>query len=189
MTLRRTTLTTLCGFLLLIVSVSLIYQTVKLYQTKQINQQVTQLNQGELPDQATLNMQSAEVRIAYAYRQAELQLFDQAVETYSATERFASIYQRRQIYYNLGNLYLVRAIQMAENLSVDRATAMADVAKDFFRSALELDPDFWLAKYNYEAAQRLSRDLPLGEARVQEESQEKSDELWSAMPGFPIGLP
>lgn len=189
MTLRRTTLTTVCGFLLLVVSVSLIYQTVKLYQTKQINRQVTQLNQGELPDPNTLNMQSAEVRIAYAYRQAELKLFDQAVETYSATERFANISQRRRIYYNLGNLYLVQAIEMAENLSVDRATAMADVAKDFFRSALELDPDFWLAKYNYEAAQRLSRDLPLGEARVLEESQEKSDELWSAMPGFPIGLP
>jgi mxaK protein len=66
---------------------------------------------------------------------------------------------------------------------------MADVAKGFFRSALSIDPEFWLAKFNYEASQRLSRDLPLGEAKILEESQETSDELWSAMPGFPIGLP
>ena len=134
-------------------------------------------------------MLSADVRIAYAYRQAELLLFDEAIETYSGTERFANTKQRRQIYYNIGNLYLIQAIEMAENLSVDRATAMADVAKGFFRSALMLDPDFWPAKYNYEAAQRLSRDLPLGDAKVLEESQQESDELWSAMPGFPIGLP
>ncbi len=189
MMLRRSSLTTLCGFLLLCVLASICYQSVKLYQAKQINQQITQLSQDELPDPEELNLQSAEVRIAYAYRQTELLLFDDAVETYSGTERFANTTQRRQIYYNLGNLYLVQAIQMAESLSVDRATAMADVAKDFFRSALETDPNFWLAKYNYEAAQRLSRDLPLGEAKVLEESQEESDELWSAMPGFPIGLP
>lgn len=189
MILRRSTLTTLCGFLLLCLLAAISYQSIKLYQAKQINQQITQLKQDELPEPDKLNLQSAEVRIAYAYRQAELLLFDQATETYSGAERFANRGQRRQIYYNLGNLYLIQAIEMAEGLSVDRATAMADVAKDFFRSAMETDPNFWLAKYNYEAAQRLSRDLPLGEARVLEESQEESDELWSAMPGFPIGLP
>lgn len=189
MTLRRSTVAALCGFMLLILTATLIYQALQLYLATEINRQVTLINNGALPDKATLNMESATVRIAYAYRQAELSLFDEAVETYSATERFANNQQRQQIFYNLGNLYLRQAIGMAESLSVDRATAMADVAKDFYRSALEQNPDFWLAKYNYEAAQRLSRDLPLGEARVLEESQEESEELWSAMPGFPVGLP
>ncbi|AFJ03253.1 MxaK protein, putative [Methylophaga frappieri] len=189
MILRRSTLTTVCGFLLLLALGALLWQSFELYQAQRTNKQIRMINQETLPDPARLNMQSAMVRIAYAYKQAELLLVDEAVETYSGTERFADENEKRQIYYNLGNLYLIQAIEMAENLSVDRATAMADVAKDFFRSALVIDPDFWLAKYNYEAAQRLSRDLPLGEARVLEESQEKSDELWSAMPGFPIGLP
>ena len=189
MMLRRSTLSTLSGVLLLVSVVTLSWLTVSYFQAQEINRQISLINKGPLPAPSTLNMQSAKVRIAYAYRQAELGLFDEAVETYSATERFADRQQKRQIYYNLGNLYLIQAIGMAENLSVDRATAMADVAKGFFRSALSIDPEFWLAKFNYEASQRLSRDLPLGEAKILEESQETSDELWSAMPGFPIGLP
>jgi mxaK protein len=89
----------------------------------------------------------------------------------------------------MGNLYLQQAIETAEKMGIDRATALADVAKDLYKSALKKDPEFWAAKYNFEAAQRLSRDLPLGDLQESGEAQESSEELWSAMPGFPLGLP
>ena len=178
MFLKRNNFIYLISLLALAVITALIFSIYTLQQQQQINQQIL-----------LLNMQSPEVRIAYAYLQGKLNLFDEAVETYSGTERLANQQQLVHIHYNLGNLYLVQAIDLAENLSVDRAVAMADVAKDFYRSALKNQPSFWEAKYNLEAAQRLSRDLPLGDVTISEESQDASTELWSAMPGFPIGLP
>jgi|SRR5690554_4372625 len=190
MYLNRNILSSLLGILILLTLSALLYSAYTLQQDRQINQQIHQLSQGgSLIDPEQLDMNAAEVRIAYAALQKDLNLFDEAVETYSATERLANEQQFVQIHYNLGNLYLTQAIDLAENLSVDRAVAMADVAKDFYRSALKQQPDFWEAKYNLEAAQRLSRDLPLGDVIISEESTENSTELWSAMPGFPIGLP
>ena len=187
--LNRNNFIYLISLLALAVITALIFSIYTLQQHQQINQQILLLNKGELVDAEQLNMQSPEVRIAYAYLQGKLNLFDEAVETYSGTERLSNQQQLVHIHYNLGNLYLVQAIDLAENLSVDRAVAMADVAKDFYRSALKNQPSFWEAKYNLEAAQRLSRDLPLGDVTISEESQDASTELWSAMPGFPIGLP
>lgn len=187
--LNRNKLIYIVSFLILMVMGCLVYSLYTLAQYQQINQQITKLNQGEMLDPTELNMQSPEVRIAYAHLQRKLNLFDEAVETYSGTERLADKSQLVHIHYNLGNLYLIQAIDLAENLSVDRAVAMADVAKDFYRNALKNQPSFWEAKYNLEAAQRLSRDLPLGDVTISEESQDASTELWSAMPGFPIGLP
>lgn len=189
MYLNRLILSSLLGILILLTLAALIYSGYTLQQNRQINQQIHLLAEGSLIDPEQLDMDTAEVRIAYAALQKKLNLFDEAVETYSATERLANEQQFVHIHYNLGNLYLLRAIELAEKLSVDRAVATADVAKDFYRSALKQQPDFWEAKYNLEAAQRLSRDLPLGDVIISEEATENSTELWSAMPGFPIGLP
>lgn len=189
MYLNRHILSSLLGILVLLTVGALIYNGYTLQQARQINQQIHQLSEGRLINPEQLDMAAAEVRIAYAALQKKLNLFDEAVETYSATERLADEQQLVHIHYNLGNLYLLQAIDLAEKLSVDRAVATADVAKDFYRSALKQQPDFWEAKYNLEAAQRLSRDLPLGDVIISEESTENSTELWSAMPGFPIGLP
>lgn len=187
--LNRQKLIYLISLIMLVLVAWLGVSVYNLQQKGQLNEQILMLNQGEMLPPETLAMDSPEVRIAYAHLQRKLNLFDEAVETYSGTERLASQQQLVHIYYNLGNLYLIQAIDLAENLSVDRAVAMADVAKDFYRSALKTQPSFWEAKYNLEAAQRLSRDLPLGDVTISEESQDASTELWSAMPGFPIGLP
>jgi mxaK protein len=160
-----------------------------LWHQNKINQQLTLLEKGEFIDKTELDLNSIEVLLGYAALQYKLQLYDQAVEAYSQAEPLANHQQLTQIYYNLGNIHLSRAIEFGQHVNVDRAVAMADVAKDYYRSALLNQPDFWRAKYNYEAAQRLSRDLPLGELVENDDTQESSAELWSAMPGFPIGLP
>lgn len=161
----------------------------KLIYNQKINDQIALLQQGNYVDSKDLDLQSIEVLFAYGALQYKLKLFDEAVETYSQAERFATHQQLTHIYYNLGNIHLSQAIENGQQIKVDRAVAMADVAKDYYHSALLNQPDFWNAKYNYEAAQRLSRDLPLGELSEEEEVQDSSAELWSAMPGFPIGLP
>ncbi len=189
MFISRIQLIYLFAILSLIMLFSLIYGGYKLYHYQQINQQIQLLSQGEYVDPSSLDLSSAEVLIAYAALQNKLGLFDQSVELYSRAERFANKQQLTHIYYNLGNLYLTEAIVQAEKTAVVRAIAMADSAKSFYRAALTNQPDFWKAKFNFEAAQRLARDLPLGPVRIGEEGSESSPELWSAMPGFPVGLP
>jgi mxaK protein len=189
LSISRTSLSSLCALITLVLLSILVFNVKTLMDDNKINEQIALLKQGEWVEAKDLDLNRVEVILAYAALQAELKLFDQAVETYSQAERFANHQQLIHIYYNLGNIHLAQAIEFGQQIKVDRAVAMADVAKDYYRSALEKQPDFWNAKYNYEAAQRLSRDLPLGELTENEDAEESSAELWSAMPGFPVGLP
>ncbi|MES1924410.1 hypothetical protein [Salinisphaera sp. T31B1] len=90
--------------------------------------------------------------------------------------------------YNLGNLYARRAVAAAETFDVDGARTLAELAKQAYRDALRAWPDYWQAKHNFEAAQRLVRDLPQHEGEP-EEGEKPAEDVWSQMPGFPRGLP
>jgi mxaK protein len=154
-----------------------------------INSALTLLMQNQYVDADQVNMQYAEVRFAYAGHLHQLGFFEEAVDAYSKAERDSPPELLKNIYYNMGNLYLQQAIKLAEGLGIDRATALADVSKEMYESALKVDPHFWNAKFNLEAAQRVSRDLPLGKLNEDTADEDSSAELWSAMPGFPVGLP
>lgn len=144
--------------------------------------------ESELPP-ALSPAESAEKHFAYAARLARERRYDEAAESYSQASRLAGDALQARIFYNLGNLYLKQAITQAEKLGVDSAMAFTDAAKSFYRRALRIAPDFWQAKYNYETAQRLVRDLPLAEVESGGDGEEEMEDLWSAMPGFPAGLP
>mgnify|MGYP003384692113 CR=1 FL=1 len=189
LSISRIQLSSLVAVITALLLVFLVFNINQLMHDNKVNEQISLLNNGDYIDGKDLELNSIEVLLAYGALQYKLQLFDQAVETYSQAERLANHQQLTHIYYNLGNIHLSQAIEYGQQIKVDRAVAMADVAKDYYRSALGNQPDFWNAKYNYEAAQRLSRDLPLGKLSEEEEAQDSSAELWSAMPGFPIGLP
>ena len=133
--------------------------------------------------------ESAQKHFAYAVRLARDGRYDEAAESYSQAGRLADQGLQARIFYNLGNLYLKQAISQAEKRGVDSAMAFTDAAKSFYRRALRIAPDFWQAKYNYETAQRLVRDLPLADVESGGGGEEEMEDLWSAMPGFPIGLP
>lgn len=90
--------------------------------------------------------------------------------------------------YNLGNLYVERAVAAADAYDIDGARTMAELAKQAYRDALRARPDYWAAKHNFEAAQRLVRDLPVHEGEPQE-GEAPAEDVWSQMPGFPRGAP
>lgn len=158
-------------------------------EAKTVNTTLKQLQTMTLVEPDSIDLTLPTVQFAYAYYLHQRGLFEDAVDAYGKAERISQPDKLKIVYYNMGNLYLREAVKLAERMGVDRATALADVAKDLYRSALIQDPGFWRAKYNLEAAQRLSRDLPLGELQDSGEAEESSEELWSAMPGFPLGLP
>ncbi|MTI63556.1 MxaK protein [Methylophaga sp.] len=189
MILRRTYLRSLLIIVLLILLILLTITLVERQRLSGINQTLQQLMTGRFIDAEEVDLSQPENQFAYAWHLHQQGLFEQAVDAYGKAERSVTSDFVKVIHYNMGNLYLEQAIEVAEQMGIDRATALADVAKDLFRTALKQDPDFWAAKYNLEAAQRLSRDLPLGDLQESGAAEETSEELWSAMPGFPLGLP
>jgi mxaK protein len=76
-----------------------------------------------------------------------------------------------------------------EGGALDKAIPLTKLAKDDYRRALSLDPDFWDAKFNFDVAMRLVRDLPGYEQEGEEAPPDAKTRLWTDLPGVPRGLP
>lgn len=189
MILRRSKQKWLFLSLIIILSIWLLQTAQLWFEGKKVNHTLNMLQAGPYIEEDEIDLGLPNTQFAYAYHLQQRNMFESAVDAYGKAERVSEPQQLKYIYFNMGNLYLEQAIKLAEQMGIDRATALADVAKDLYKSALKIAPSFWPAKYNYEAAQRLSRDLPLGELQEGNDAEESSEELWSAMPGFPLGLP
>lgn len=189
MILRRTHIRAFFILVLVMLLVMLTMTVLERQRLISINQTWQQLQTGRFIDAEDVDLSQPENQFAYAYHLHHQGLFEEAIDAYGRAERVVAADKKKIVHYNMGNLYLEQAIEVAQQMGVDRATALADVAKDLYKTALQQDPEFWAAKYNLEAAQRLSRDLPLGKLRESGGAEESSEELWSAMPGFPLGLP
>jgi len=91
--------------------------------------------------------------------------------------------------YNLGNIYLEEAMELAEAMQINEATSLAALAKQSYRQALQLDSRYWDAKYNLEVAMRLLPEMDRIMMQKDEPITEKKAKLWATVPGFPRGLP
>ena len=189
MILRRSYLKIILSLFIILWLGLLIFNYLAWSEAKHINATLQQLQTRDIVEADDLDINLPSIPYAYAYYLHQHGLFEAAIDAYGKAERMSPPEQRHLLHYNMGNLYLQEAAKLAERTSIDRASALADVAKDLYRTSLKQSPNFWPAKYNYEAAQRLSRDLPLGELQDSNDDTAASEELWSAMPGFPLGLP
>jgi len=113
---------------------------------------------------------------------------DEAIELFNRLEGKGDPGFRARLRYNLGNLYLTRAIALTEQSEYERAFTLTALAKDLYREALRLDSRDWDAKYNLEVAMRLVPDLPQAETD-EPDKRRRQQGLWSSIPGFPRGLP
>jgi mxaK protein len=60
--------------------------------------------------------------------------------------------------YNIGNLHLRQALAASDAGEKAQSLALFELAKQSYRDALALDPQYWDAKYNLERTLRLSPD-------------------------------
>ena len=98
--------------------------------------------------------------------------------------------QRAALNYNMANARLRAAFTLIEQNKIDAAAANVRLAKEGYRRALALEPQYWDAKYNLDVAMRLVRDFPQMEAEVlQEPPVELPKRLWTDLPRLPRGLP
>jgi len=133
----------------------------------------------------------AGVRLAYALYLSGRGDYREAEELLAELGQANSSDIGARALYDLGNVYLRRAIAAVERAEQAQAGALAELAKQAYRQALRRRPDDWAAKYNYEVAARLMPDFDridngTEEPELEEESARK---LWTRVPGFPRGLP
>ncbi|MDQ3773513.1 MAG: MxaK protein [Pseudomonadota bacterium] len=129
-----------------------------------------------------------EVMFARAHWLMQKNRGDEAIDLFNRLEGKGDPEFRARLRYNLGNLYLTRAIALTEQSEYERAFTLTALAKDLYREALRLDSWDWDAKYNLEVAMRLVPDLPQAETD-EPDQQRRQQGLWSSIPGFPRGLP
>lgn len=91
--------------------------------------------------------------------------------------------------YAMANARLRVAFMQLEKGNIDPAIPLVRLAKEGYRRALGLDPEFWDAKYNLDIAMRLVRDFPQIEQTGEELPPELAKKLWTDLPGLPKGLP
>jgi len=129
------------------------------------------------------------VRLAYALYLARREQFADAQEVLAGLSDMGTSEFRARASYDLGNLYLRQALAEVERGEAGRAVPLAELAKEAYRRALRADPAFWDAKYNLEAATRLSPDFDPVESGSEEPDEDAARRLWTRVPGFPRGLP
>jgi mxaK protein len=174
--------------LLIVFVLGALIQLFTLAKLNRYNEVITQLSQGE--DVAVTPEAPIEVLLARAYFLCQKNRGDEALDLFSRLEGKGNAKFRASARYNLSNLYLARAVDLAERFDIERAFTAAELAKSLYCEALRLDSHLWAAKYNLETALRLVPDLPqLDSIKASENEQSRQPGRWSSMPGFPRGLP
>ncbi len=159
------------------------------YQIMNINQLIVQLNQGKDIQPEQLKNNIPELQLARATYLKNKHRYKDAQASFSQIINQGSQKMQALSRYNLGNTYLSQAIELAESMQINEATALAALAKQAYRQALALDSHYWDAKYNLEVAMRLLPEMDRITMEKDDPMLEKKAKLWATVPGFPRGLP
>lgn len=135
---------------------------------------------GEAPPEALF------ARIAYLVKRDQL---DAARGLLEALDRSGDSPMRARAHYLLANALLRTALEHVEEFELDAAGPFVNLSKREYRRVLQLDPDFWDAKFNIDVAARLMRDFPDFEKKSGDELNADPKEVWTDIPGKPKGLP
>lgn len=125
-------------------------------------------------------------RIAFLAKRDRL---DQARGFLEALDRSGDAPMRARAHYLIANALLRTALEHIEKSELEAAGPFVNLSKREYRRALQLDPEFWDAKFNIDVAARLVRDFPDFERKSGDELSADPKKLWTDIPGKPKGLP
>lgn len=176
----------LIGFFSLI---SLVWSVHALYQAQQYHHH---LQHQTLQNSATDDAIFADALYWTKHRDTEkaLKLYAKVVSSTNPTVR-------KFTNYNMANIYFREAYKLLDTTGLDtwdKVTPLLAMAKEGYREALRLDPDWLNAKYNYELVLRIAPTIESKTSTKPEDDNELKDqetppEGWPAIPGFPRGMP
>ena len=179
---------TIWGALLIALAIAL-QSAFSCFQIANSNQLITQLNQGKDIRPEQLKNSTPALQLARATYLKKKHRYKEAQAGLSKIINQGSQEIQSITRYNLGNTYLSEAIELAEAMQINEATALAALAKQAYRQALALDSRYWDAKYNLEVAMRLLPEMDRITMEKDDPIPEKKAKLWATVPGFPRGLP
>lgn len=125
-------------------------------------------------------------RIAFLAKRDRL---DEARGFLEALDRSGGAQMRARAHYLVANALLRKALDHIERSELEAASPFVNLSKREYRRALQLDPEFWDAKFNIDVAARLVRDFPEFERKSGDELSADPKKLWTDIPGKPKGLP
>lgn len=184
----RTTLALLCGVIALAVFAAAMWQY---RQASHVGEAIETLLSGHDIEPERRFGAPAKVRLAYAVYLIGREDYRGAEELLAELGQSADAEVADQALYNLGNVYLRRAIAAVEQDQPTQAGTLAELAKQSYRRALRIRPEHWSAKYNYEVAARLMPDFDRIDDQGEDSPKEEASprKLWTRVPGIPRGLP
>lgn len=176
----------LVALLLAFASVT-IFQLVEWRRAAALNDMIESLRAGhDIQVDAEAAPEALLARIAFLTKRDEL---DQARGLLEALDRVGDARTRARAHYLLANALLRAALEHIEKSELDAANPLVNLSKREYRRALQLDPEFWDAKFNIDVASRLVRDFPDFERKSGDELTADPKKLWTDIPGKPKGLP
>ena len=167
--------------------VAIVWSADRIYQASKYNQHLTSKT---LSNQTTAEALLLNASIYTARGQNE-----KALANYAKLAAIGDAKQAAVAHFNSGNSYLKQATDALEKetLMEDTAGPLLALAKNSYRNALNFDPSWSEAKYNFELALRLS---PATHGRKGPQEYEREEDKvedrptgWPAIPGSPRGMP
>jgi mxaK protein len=157
------------------------------YRARAVNAEIGALASGrDVEINATAAPELLAARIGFLARRDE---FDKARALLEPLEASGRTTLGADAHYDLANALLRRAFDLLERGQLEPAGPFVELARRGYRRALQLDPEFWDAKYNLDVASRLVRDNPRLEHSGGEELPADPKKIWTDIPGAPKGLP
>jgi mxaK protein len=163
-------------------------QAIDLYRMEHENAWISALSSNQEVSVDKIITAAPQVRLARALFYQRQHRYDEALATLSLIMDKGDSAFQTSVRYNLGNLYLQRALEQIEAKNTQAAQPLVALAKQAYRQALALNSHFWDAKYNLELAMHLFPEMDRLNLPEQE-AQTPPPQLWTTIPGFPRGLP
>jgi mxaK protein len=163
------------------------YAADDLFRTERANKNIRELvSRHEVPiDPRRATPQEILARVSESVRRDHM---DEAQSTLSIAAENLPAQVHGEALYNIANARTIAAGEAVRKGDLDNGAALINLAKSEYRLALQFDPENWDARYNMDVAQRIVRDLPLGD-NPDTKSLETPKKLWTDLPGVPKGLP
>jgi len=132
------------------------------------------------------NPQLIVARIEFLLRHDRIDEVQPFVES---LDKRGPVKMRASAHYNLANARLRQAFDLLSQTKLESAGSFVILARQEYRKALMLRPDFWDAKFNLDVASRLIRDFPAFERTSGDTVNIDRTKIWTDVPGKPEGLP
>jgi len=140
--------------LISVVAISLLALTFEFFQWYSTVRYNAAIAESRFKDAETLRGDAGVFAVAFAHHMA--QEFQDARQAYVRLEHTHDVALKKEALFNLANTYLEEGLALDVKKEPDRVLPLIELAKNSYRELLQIDSQYWDAKYNLERALQLA---------------------------------